>query len=233
MAGAASTSASVAPPITAQVPSVPTSDRATCRPSGRHSWSRWMPDTSRGSSVGNRRATASAVRSRRATRPRHRSPPRPARAPRSTASSSPTRPTGTAWPSPVTTSRPTTLSEVRPWRSECGPQASLPSMPPSVARLVVDGSGPNRSPCGAAAACRSASTTPGSTVAVRAPGSRSRMRVRCREVSTTTPRPVACPAWLVPPPRSVTGTPRTAQTATAARSASTVRGATTPSGTCR
>ena len=47
----------------------------------------------------------------------------------------------------------------------------MPIIPPIVQRVCVDGSGPNRSPCGAAARCRSACTTPGWTTAVRASGS--------------------------------------------------------------
>ena len=61
------------------------------------------------------------------------------------------------------TSSSTTLSAVRPNATACGPHALLPIIPPSVARSCVEGSGPNRSPCGAAARCRSDMMTPGST----------------------------------------------------------------------
>ena len=110
-------------------------------------------------------------------------------------------------PVPSTTSSASTLSAVRPYATARGPHALLPIIPPSVARACVDGSGPNRRPCGAAAFCRLAITTPGSMRAVRASGSMSRMRFTCREKSSTTPVPTALPATEVPPPRAVSGTP--------------------------
>ena len=56
-------------------------------------------------------------------------------------------------------------------------------------------------------ACRSDRMTPGSTTAVRLPGSTSTIRLRCRAKSMTMPVPMALPAIDVPPPRLVTGTP--------------------------
>ena len=50
-------------------------------------------------------------------------------------------------------------------------------------------------------------TTPGSTRAVRASGSTSRIRCEVPEKSRTTPVPTALPATEVPPPRAVIGTP--------------------------
>jgi hypothetical protein len=49
----------------------------------------------------------------------------------------------------------------------------------------------------------------------------------------TTPALVHCPARLVPPPRDSTGASYSRQTMIASTAASTVRGTTTPMGTCR
>src|SRR3954451_20307808 len=136
-------------------------------------------------------------------------------------------------PVPVTTSRAATLSDVRPYPSAREPQALLPIIPPIVQRLCVLGSGPKRSPCGRAAACSAACTTPGSTTAVRASGSIDRTRDRCRLVSTTTPVPTALPAIEVPAPRAVSGTPSSRQTASAATISSGCRGRTTARGRTR
>ena len=79
-------------------------------------------------------------------------------------------------------------------------------MPPIVARLAVEISGAKRRPCGRSAAFSSSSTTPGSTRAQRSAALTSRTRFRYFDVSTTSPAPIACPAWDVPPPRIVSGT---------------------------
>ena len=136
-------------------------------------------------------------------------------------------------PVPVTTSRLITLSDVRPYPRARAPQALFPIMPPSVARLCVEGSGPKRSPKGTAARCRSACTTPGSTVAVFASGSMSMTRLRWRLTSRTTPGPTALPAKEVPAPRIVNGIPRVRQTSSVARISSTCCGRTTASGGTR
>ena len=73
-------------------------------------------------------------------------------------------------PAAVSTSRLTTLSAVRPYLSAREPQALLPIEPPMLARECVEGSGPNRRPCPAAAAVMSSRIAPGSTTAVRASG---------------------------------------------------------------
>ena len=99
-----------------------------------------------------------------------------------------------------------TLSTVLPQATECEPQALLPIIPPSVQRLCVDGSGPNVSPYGAAAARRSSSTTPGWTRAVARSGSMLSTDRRCREKSMTTASLTACPPMLVAAPRGSTGT---------------------------
>ena len=87
-----------------------------------------------------------------------------------------------------------------PQATECEPQELLPIMPPSVQRPCVDGSGPNVSPWGAAAARSWSQTTPGATTAVPAAGSMASTRFMWRVKSSTTPVPVACPPMLVPPP---------------------------------
>ena len=133
-------------------------------------------------------------------------------------------------PSASITSSDRTLSAVVPHATEWAPQALLAIMPPSVARLAEDGSAPNASPCGRAAASRSVSTRPGSMTAVRASSSMSRMRFTCRDASMTTP-PMALPAIDVPPPRIVTGAPAAAVSATAAAKSSASAGTTTMSGT--
>lgn len=96
---------------------------------------------------------------------------------------------------------------VIPWRSDPLPPELLPIMPPMVARLAVEVSGPNTRPDGAAARFSWAWTTPGSTRAVRASGSSSTMRFRWRDRSRTSPGPTVCPARLVPAPRGTSGTP--------------------------
>jgi hypothetical protein len=88
----------------------------------------------------------------------------------------------------------TMLSTVRPAEIACGPQELLPIMPAMVARFFVEGSGPKVSPCGFPAFCSSLMSTPGSTRAVFATGSMSRMRLRWREKSMTIPVPIELPA---------------------------------------
>jgi hypothetical protein len=99
-----------------------------------------------------------------------------------------------------------------------------------VARLLVEVSGPNIRPNGAAAPLSWSWTTPTWTRAVRASGSSSTIRSRCREQSSTMPGPMVCPARLVPAPRGVTTTPSRLATRTVAATSSAWRGKTTPSG---
>ena len=124
-------------------------------------------------------------------------------------------------------------SRCRAWcRSACErpPQELLPAMPPMVAREAVEMSTGNHRPCGLSWRLRSSSTMPGSTVQRARLTSRSRMRVRYFEQSTTSASPTVCPACEVPPPRASTLTP-SARAMPIARSASSiVRGATTPTG---
>ena len=107
----------------------------------------------------------------------------------------------------------------------------FPIIPPIVQRLWVDGSGPKRKPCGAAAACNADCTTPGSTRAVCASGSISRILFRCRDVSKINPGPTALPAQDVPAPRVVTGMPTVRAASRTAAVSSTVRGWATACGT--
>ena len=92
-------------------------------------------------------------------------------------------------PSASTTSRVRTWSTVIPWRTLPLPAELLPTIPPIVARLPVEVSGPNISPYVAAAALRWSWTTPGSTTAVRASASIPWMRSRWRDRSSTRPGP--------------------------------------------
>jgi hypothetical protein len=109
----------------------------------------------------------------------------------------------------------------------------LPIAPPMVAREWVDGSGPKRSPCGAAVLVIASSTVPGSTTAVRSSWSTDSTRFRCREVSSTTPVEMALPAMDVPAPRATTGTPSSRHAASAAMISSVARGKATTAGTTR
>ncbi len=104
-------------------------------------------------------------------------------------------------------------------------------MPPIVARLAVDVSGPKPSPYGCAARLRSSCTTPGPTRTRRASASISPMSFMCREVSSTiAPAPIVWPARLVPAPRVTTGTPKRAATVIAAATSSASRGNAASSG---
>ena len=133
-------------------------------------------------------------------------------------------------PSARTTSRARTWSIVIPNRNEPLPAELLPIIPPIVARLLVEVSGPNISPCAAAARFSWSCTTPTSTTAVRASASMERIRFMCRDRSSTRPGPTVWPARLVPAPRGTTGTPNSPATRTAAATSSASRGNTTPSG---
>src|ERR1041384_7897214 len=77
-------------------------------------------------------------------------------------------------------------------------------MPPMVAREDVEMSTGNHRPCGLSWRFKSSSTMPGSTVQRARLTSRSRIRVRYLEQSTTKDSPTVCPACDVPPPRAST-----------------------------
>ena len=115
-------------------------------------------------------------------------------------------------PSERTTSSSWTCSIVEPYTIEWLPDELLPIMPPIVARLKVEVSGPKPRPRGCAARLRSSCTTPGSTRARSACGSSSRMAFMWRDVSSTMPCPVVWPDRLVPAPRVTTGTSSRAAT---------------------
>ncbi|CAM5581591.1 hypothetical protein SALBM311S_10734 [Streptomyces alboniger] len=200
------------------MPSEPQKARATSAPFSGSRASSAYPEMRRGRSGKPVRSLARSpsTRPRRPSgAPAHRGPGR-SRSPRA-----------------VRTDSPRTLSAVVPHATECDPHELLPIIPPSVQRLCVDGSGPKRRPCGAAASWRRSRTRPGCTTAVPASGSRDTRRFMCRVKSSTTPVPVACPAIDVPPPRGTTGTPWSRHTARTAATSSASRGATTPSGTRR
>ena len=74
------------------------------------------------------------------------------------------------------TSSASTESRVTPYLAQRSPPALVATLPPMVDILKLAGSGAYISPCTAAAAFRSALTTPGSTTAVSSSGLRSRMR---------------------------------------------------------
>ena len=111
-------------------------------------------------------------------------------------------------PEPVISSSPITLSAVLPYPRARGPQALFPIIPPMVQRLWVDGSGPKRNPCGAAADC-SAELNHAWLDSCRPqpPGRSHRMVFRYRDVSKINPGPTALPAQDVPAPLVVTGMP--------------------------
>jgi hypothetical protein len=113
---------------------------------------------------------------------------------------------------------------------ERAPQELLAAMPPMVQRLAVEMSIGNHTPCGRSTLFSWSSTTPGSTLARIPSRSISRMRFRCAEVSTTSASLIVCPAWLVPPPRAVTGNPSSRAMASAASMSATDFGRTTPIG---
>ena len=104
------------------------------------------------------------------------------------------------------------------------PQELLPVMPPMVAREAVEISTGNHRPCGLSWRLRSSSTMPGSTAQRRPATSRSRMRLRYFEQSTTSEWLTVCPACEVPPPRASTLTPSARAIAIARSASSIVRG---------
>jgi hypothetical protein len=104
-------------------------------------------------------------------------------------------------------------------------------MPPMVARDAVETSTGNHRPCGFSLRFSSSRTMPGSTTQVRPSTSRSRMRLRCFDVSRTSDALTVWPHCEVPPPRGSTVTPSSRAMAMAASASSTERGTTTPRGT--
>src|SRR5580692_11584248 len=82
------------------------------------------------------------------------------------------------------------------------PQELFPAMPPNVACAPVDTSTGNQSPWGLSRSFRWSSTTPGSTVAVRAATFSSSTLQKYLELSMTRAAPVVWPHWLVPAPRA-------------------------------
>jgi len=124
----------------------------------------------------------------------------------------------------------TVSSTVLPYLIERVPALLFATIPPTAARFVVLTSGVNCRPIGARCAFSWSRTTPGSTVAVPASGSTSRMRVRYFPTSMINARPTVCPARLVPPPRGRIGTPYFAASWTTAIRSSRSAGTATPYG---
>src|SRR5690606_11440242 len=95
-------------------------------------------------------------------------------------------PSSTTLPSASTTSSPSTWSVVAPYLTQHRPPALVATLPPIVENVKLAGSGGYQSPCSAAAALRSALTTPGCTVAVSVVGSISTSVMSARQ-STSPP----------------------------------------------
>ena len=125
-----------------------------------------------------------------------------------------------------------TLSLDSPYTIEREPDELLPTIPAIVAWSTVEVSGPNSRPNGAAAALSDAWITPGSTRARRRSGSMA-MILSSLKQSMMSPGPTACPARLVPAPRTVSGRPCPAATAAAEKRSSTEPATSTASGTTR
>src|SRR5438552_4300538 len=125
------------------------------------------------------------------------------------------------------------LSTTFPVRCAVAPHELLPIIPPSVQFMCVEGFGPKLRPAPDSCSLSTSRTMPGSTRQVRAALSTESRRLQYLDQSSTTAVFVHCPARLVPPPRERTGAPCSRHTATASAAASTVRGTTTPIGTCR
>ena len=117
-----------------------------------------------------------------------------------------------------------------PYRTDWLPAELLPIIPPSVARFLVEVSGPNTRPCRAAARFSCSCTTPGWTRATRRSASISMILVMCRDRSITIACPTVWPARLVPAPRGSTGTPNSPAVVTTAATSAASRGKTTPIG---
>ena len=136
-----------------------------------------------------------------------------------------------AWlASDSTTSSVRTWSIVMPYRTDWLPAELLPIIPPSVARFLVEVSGPNTRPCRALARFSCSCTTPGCTRATRRSASISMIWFMCRDRSITIACPTVCPARLVPAPRGSTGTPNSAAVVSTAATSAASRGKTTPIG---
>ena len=136
----------------------------------------------------------------------------------------------------MSTSSRSMLSEVRlplPSKRACSewtPQAFVAMLPPRVHQAWVAGSGPNRSPCGAAASRSRSLTAPGWTRASRRSGSMPSTASRCFVKSITTARLTAAPARPVPQPRGSSGAPWAWHTRCVATTSSIEAGMTTPMG---
>src|SRR5207248_1311966 len=137
-------------------------------------------------------------------------------------------------PSQARTSRRRTFAAVVPLHCAVAPHELLPTIPPIVQWLWVDGRGPKtRPPYRRVCAFTSSSTAPGCTIAVRASASTDSTACTYFDQSSMTATLQHWPPRLVPPPRDSTGTACSRHTATASTASSTSRGTTTPIGTWR
>ena len=84
------------------------------------------------------------------------------------------------------------------YTTELEPQALLPTIPPIIALLAVEVSGPKNNPCGFRNKFNSSRITPGCTLTQPSSLFNSRIWVNCFETSTTIPLPTTCPANEVP-----------------------------------
>ena len=155
---------------------------------------------------GKRSRMRSAYRSQMSTRPSARRRSVPVRgesgSPGPSVTVSPlARMSSTAW----------TLSLVLPYLMDRVPAALLPMQPPTLACLVVDGSGAKNRPVLAMASFRSSIVIPGCTRQRRPASSNSTMSRQLAEQSMTIARFTHCPARDVPPPRGSMGRSCSAQ----------------------
>ena len=109
-------------------------------------------------------------------------------------------------PSANTHSSASTHGRIDPCRSECGPAALVPAIPPTVQNSPLDGSTGNRRPTARAWRSSSPRNTPTSTRIDRVSASGS-MNPRSLLRSSTTPSPIAPPAMPLPDPRGTIANP--------------------------
>src|SRR6476660_2627089 len=89
------------------------------------------------------------------------------------------------------------------YTTELEPQELLPTIPPIIALLAVDVSGPKNNPCGFRNIFSSSRITPGCTLTQYCSLLNSSICVKCFETSTIIPWPTTCPASDVPAVRGI------------------------------
>lgn len=103
-------------------------------------------------------------------------------------------------------------------------------MPPIIAQLAVEVSGPKNRPCGASTRLSSLRTTPGCTRTRRFATSSDTIAFMCRPRSTTMPPPTTWPASDVPAPLGISPTRCSAANRTSSRTSASDIGQATASG---